>query len=167
MAFQWYKKIFIKHSYAFLFFLWLLFFVTFFYGQLKIIPSILKLYFLSDEQKFQVIDRNYYKFMKLCKDLIPENADVIFELSSRQNAAYGRDWYLGQYFDQKAPYYLYPRRIYKSDWIKYEDGCFLSYNRHRFKWEQYKNIEYRIVYDSLSKQFKLFQNNKLLAHATY
>lgn len=106
------------------------------------------LYGYSEDGKYEIIDDGFYKFMKFCVKSIPKNSDVCFFVYPKEPLLYSPDWYLKEYYVQKCPYYLFPRRIFSSECSKNQD------------------IDYRIIYDPRFRYLYLYYKDKLIPYAT-
>jgi len=49
--------------------------------------------------------------MQQCKDNIPEESSILFKTAPGKPELYSPLWYRKEYYVQKAPYYLYPRKV--------------------------------------------------------
>lgn len=105
-----------------------------FKGALKSFP---KIYFLNLEQKYRLIDGNFYSFLKFCEAKIPERASIIFKILPKEPEFRSQEWLMTEYFIGKSPYYLYPRRIFREN-------------------DANPKIKYKIIYDLRSKTFSLY-----------
>lgn len=94
---------------------WIYLSMALFYSQIiKIQGYFTNLRFLTLEEKHELVDNGFYLFMKDCACKIPENEDVAFVLTPPPEFG-GHDWLQREYFIQKAPYYLYQRRVFRED----------------------------------------------------
>lgn len=89
---------------------------------------------LSLENKYELIDGEYCRFIKFCSENIPKDEDVNFILAEAPEFG-GDEWIEAEYYIQKAPYYLYPRKV--------------------FRIEQRHPTDYVIEYDSKIKKFSV------------
>lgn len=77
--------------------------------------------FIAEEQKLRVIDGNFYDFMKYCVENIPRDNDIGFVLTSNPKIG-TKTWFKTEYFIQRAPYYLYPIKVFRKEYramVKY------------------------------------------------
>lgn len=96
-----------------------------------------KICFLDLEQKYQLADGAFYNFLKLCKTKIPEGSGILFKIIPENPGFRSQDWFTAEYFIGKSPYYLYPRKVYRQEYMV-------------------PGIRYIIVYDTRSKIFGLY-----------
>lgn len=94
-------------------------------------------YSLSLEQKYKLIDGNFYDFTKFCESNIPERASVMFKVVPKAPDFLDEGWLIPEYFISKSSYYLYPRKIFRE-----KDAT--------------PGIRYQIIYDFSSKTFNLY-----------
>lgn len=97
----------------------------------KIVPII---YSLNLEQKYRLVDGNFYDFIKFCETKTPERADILFKIVPKEPDFSSQDWFLAEYFIGKSAYYFYPRKIYREEYT-------------------IPGIRYQIVYNSKAKTF--------------
>lgn len=66
------------------------------------------------EEKYRLIDKDFYSFMSFCKEKIPSGANVLFYNSWDECfQRYGKDaYYRFVYERQKSKFYLYPIKVY-------------------------------------------------------
>lgn len=95
-----------------------------------------KIYSLNLEQKYKLIDGNFYNFIKFCELSIPENESIVFSVLPKEPVFRSHDWLIAEYFIGKGPYYLYPRKIFREK-------------------DAFSDIKYRIIFDIQSKSFNL------------
>lgn len=96
-----------------------------------------KIYSLNLEQKYRLVDGNFYSFLKFCEAKIPEGASIIFKILPKEPEFRSHDWLIAEYFIGKSPYYLYPRKIFRES-------------------DANPEIKYKIIYDLHSKTFSLY-----------
>lgn len=73
-------------------------------------------YFLgkSLEEKYEIIDGDFYRFLSFCKKAIPADGEAIFYNSWNIYSKIYPDntYFMFQYHKQKSKFYLYPIKIY-------------------------------------------------------
>lgn len=98
--------------------LWLIFNNKLFLSQFVSIKKDFSLIHLSLEEKYKLMDGQFYDFVKFCQEKIPENADVVFIDMSKNVEKHTPEWvkngYKSGYFRQRLTYYLCPR---KTIWV--------------------------------------------------
>jgi len=95
------------------------------------------IYSLSLEQKYRLVDGNFYDFIKFCEARTPERADIVFKIVPKEPDFSSQDWFLAEYFIGKSVYYFYPRKIYREE-------------------SAIPDIKYKIVYNSKAKTFSFY-----------
>lgn len=95
------------------------------------------IYSLDLEQKYRLVDGNFYDFIKFCETKTPERAHIIFRIVPKEADFANQDWFLSEYFIGKSAYYFYPRKIYREEFAL-------------------PGIKYQIVYDSKAKTFSFY-----------
>jgi hypothetical protein len=91
-----------------------MYFAYLFFGQCRIMSNCLSVCFLSMEEKYKIIDGEFYLFMTYCKRNIPEHASVaLANVRESQEKRFSKQWIQSEYYIQKLPYYLFPRKIYR------------------------------------------------------
>lgn len=103
----------------------------------QIFKNFLKIYSLNLEKKYELVDGNFYRFMKFCKTKVPERESIIFRVLPDVPDFQAQDWITPEYFMAKSTYYLYPRKVFRE-----KDGIM-------------PDIKYKIIYDINSKIFTL------------
>lgn len=136
-----------KYS-AFLLFLgvWIICNLRFFSWEVSTFPKYARLFSLNLEQKYMLVDRDIYPYIKSFQRVIPANADIIIINKSPDLVKQTPAWVKSEYFNKKLSYYLYPRRLL------YQDSG-------PFKPDAYK-ITYRIVYPDI--HIKLYNPGQAL-----
>ena len=88
------------------------------------------LYSIDLKKKYELIDGKYYKFMNNCLKIIPKDADILFIIEPKEKVQkfMSYEWTEAEYYFQKAPYFLYPRRVFRgknetSDLFDYRILC--------------------------------------------
>lgn len=135
--------------YIILFFFWIVFFSKLFIAQITSTKPLISFYCLNEGQKYEFIDGIFYRFMKFSKKFIPENSDILFDVLPKEPLEYSEQWYIKEYYMQKMPYYLFPRRIFTKNLA------------------EKKKIDYSLVYNPESESFSLYHNKKLIIHANH
>lgn len=95
------------------------------------------IYSLNLEQKYRLVDGNFYDFIKFCESKTPERANIIFKIVPKEPDFSSQDWFMAEYFIGKSAYYFYPRKIYREEFAL-------------------PGIKYQIVYNSKDRTFNLY-----------
>jgi hypothetical protein len=128
--------------------LWTFFYIKdLFVVQVTRLGKDLAVFFLPIEIKHRMIDDEFYAFMQFCKRNTPENAEIGFEnIKYSLEQKYTLPWMRSNYYSQKLPYYLYPRKIYSDQTVLQEEPM------------------YRIIYDGENEipSFKLLYKDQVM-----
>jgi len=120
------------------------------------------------DEKYEVIDGDFYRFMVFCKSVIPAGAEVLFYNPWKlYDRAYGdRAFYRFEYERSKARFYLYPIKVHA---IPYDNKLVekreLDYLREE---EMFRRVSYIIAYypdiefPGFKKKYTFDQNRYIL-----
>jgi len=106
-------------------------------SQIRDIFKRLPIISLNLEQKYRLVDGNFYDFIKFCEARTPERAHIAFKIVPKEPDFSSNDWFLAEYFIGKSAYYFYPRKIYREE-------------------SAIPGIQYKIVYNSKAKTFSFY-----------
>jgi len=130
----------------FIILIWIYFSIYIIYGRL---PSKVKEWFILSRVpllvKHLLLDDNFYRVMLICQEKVPPGETILFESCNRDISVYSKEWYRDEYFIQKAPYWLYPRRVIRATDIENAEG-----------------VDFRLVFDERNAGFKLYHKDKLV-----
>lgn len=68
----------------------------------------------SLEQKGYLIDGEFFRFIRACKEKIPEHS-TLYCVRKNRSPVFTNAWSREEYFCSKLVYYLYPRKIFYLD----------------------------------------------------
>lgn len=102
----------------------------------RAINALLPIYSLNLEQKYELIDGNFYNFVKQCEAGVGARESILFKSLPRDPDFRTPNWFLKEYFVGKLSYLLYPRKILRGQDITGE-------------------AKYIIIFDTNSRTLKL------------
>lgn len=135
----------------------LCFSITIFYTQICIIKKEFSAYFRKNlDEKYVIIDKDFYKFISFCKKKIPIGSEVLFYNSWEfcKKAYFPRGYIIFGYEREKARFYLYPIKVFT---LPYEDKIIEKQELYFYdKEEILKRVSFIIV-NSLDTDFPGFK----------
>lgn len=71
---------------------------------------------LTSQKKHALLEqKNYYNLILFCIENVPKEEDITFiNVLADKVPAHSPVWIKGEYYIEKAPFYLFPRKIYRQ-----------------------------------------------------